>query len=118
MASIMVVDDSQFMRMRVANFLTKHGYDIIEAEDGEEAVQTYRLVKPDVVLMDMAMPRKNGRIALSEILEFDPQAKVIMVTALGQQAIMLRALQAGAKDFLVKPCEPDQILAAVQKVLR
>lgn len=117
MTKIMVVDDTQFVRKRIARLLIEHGYEVIEAEDGEEAVRAYGSIKPDAVLMDFVMPRKNGREALVEICRSDPQAKVIMLTALGQQAIVLRALQAGAKDFLVKPCEPEQILNALKKVL-
>ena len=117
MAKIMIVDDSQFMRMRIAKLLSEHGYEVIEAKDGEEAVKTYRSVKPDAVLMDIAMPRMNGSTALTKIRSFDPQAKVIMLTSLGQQTIVMETLQAGAKDFLVKPYEADQVLAALQKVL-
>ena len=117
MAKILVVDDSQFMRMRVTKLLTEQGYEVVQAVDGEEAVQTYGNVKPDAVLMDMAMPRKNGKQALSEIRRLDDQAKVIMLTSMDQQAIVLRALQAGAMDFLVKPCEPEELLKTLQKVL-
>jgi two-component system chemotaxis response regulator CheY len=117
MSKIMVVDDAQFMRMRITKLLTQHGYEVVEAEDGEEAVQSYRSLKPDVVLMDIAMPHKDGLAALREIRRFDPQAKVIMLTALGQQAIVLRAMQAGAKDFLVKPYDPDQVMKVLNKVL-
>jgi two-component system chemotaxis response regulator CheY len=114
---IMVVDDAQFIRMRVAKLLTKYGYKIIEAGNGEEAVQNYHQFRPDVVLMDITMPGKDGLTALAEIRNFDPQARVIMLTALGQQAMMLKAIQAGAKDFLVKPFDPKQIIEALQKVL-
>jgi two-component system chemotaxis response regulator CheY len=113
----MIVDDAQFMRMRVGKLLTKNGYEIVEAKNGEEAVQTYRLIRPDVVLMDITMPHKDGLAALAEIREFDPQAKVIMLTALGQQAMVLEAMQAGAKDFLVKPFDPERIMKAVHKAL-
>jgi len=114
---IMVVDDAQFMRMRVSKLLIEHGYEVIEAIDGETAVQTYRSVNPDAVLMDITMPHKDGLTALAEIRHFDPQAKVIMLTALGQQPLVLQALQIGAKDFLVKPYDPERILKTLQKVL-
>ncbi len=117
MPMIMVVDDAQFIRMRVAKLLTQRGYQVVEAEDGEEAVKTYRLLGPDAVLMDITMPHKDGLTALAEIRDHDPQAKVIMLTALGQQATMLQAMQAGAKDFLVKPYDPEQIMKALRKAL-
>ena len=117
MSRIMVVDDAQFMRMRVSKLLIEHGYEVIEATDGEMAVQTYRSVNPDAVLMDITMPHKDGLTALTEIRHFDPQAKVIMLTALGQQPLVLQALQIGAKDFLVKPYDPERILKTLQKVL-
>ena len=115
--TIMVVDDAQFMRMRVSKLLTEHGYKVIEAEDGEEAVNTYRSTKPDAVLMDITMPRKDGLTALNEILTFDTQARVIMLTALGQQAMVLEAMKAGAKDFLVKPYDPNKVIKSLQTVL-
>jgi two-component system chemotaxis response regulator CheY len=115
---IMVVDDAQFMRMRVTKLLTEHGYAVIEAEDGEEAVQTYRSAQPDAVLMDITMPRKDGLMALSEIRQFDPQAKVIMLTALSQQTMVLEAMRGGAKDFLVKPYDPERVLKTLHKVLK
>ncbi len=117
MSIIMVVDDAQFMRMRVGKLLAKHGHKIIEAENGEEAVQTYRLNLPDAVLMDITMPHKDGLTALAEIRDFDPQAKVIMLTALGQQTMVLQAMQAGARDFLVKPYDPERIIKALQRAL-
>jgi two-component system, chemotaxis family, chemotaxis protein CheY len=117
MSTVMVVDDSQFIRMRIVKLLTQNGYQVIEATNGEEAVQTYGQAKPDAVLMDVAMEHKNGLAALTEILQADPKAKVIMLTALGQQAIILRALQTGAKEFLVKPYEPQKLLNTLQKVL-
>ena len=115
---IMVVDDAQFMRLRLTKLLTRQGYEVIEAADGEAAVQKYRSFQPDAVLMDITMPHKDGLEALAEIQCLDAQAKVIMLTAIGQQAMILKALQAGAKDFLVKPYEPDRLLKALQKVLR
>src|SRR5262245_27167083 len=117
MSIVMIVDDSQFIRMRLVKLLTGHGYQVIEATNGEEAVQIYGRAKPDAVLMDVAMDQKNGLTALTEILQADPQARVIMLTALGQQAIILRALQTGAKDFLVKPYDPERLLKTLHKVL-
>jgi two-component system chemotaxis response regulator CheY len=117
MLKILVADDARFTRNRLVNLLTENGYAVVEVENGEQAVETYRTTNPDAVLMDFAMPGKNGLAAMTEIRKFDPQAKVIFLTALDQQAIALRAVQAGAKDFLIKPCEPKHLLAALQKVL-
>ncbi len=117
MSTIMVADDAQFTRRRVVKLLTKHNYDVIEVKDGEEAVQIYQQTHPDAVLMDFAMPRKNGLAALTEIRKADPQAKVIMLTALDQQVIALRAMQAGAKDFVTKPYDCQQLLEILRKVL-
>ncbi len=117
MSMIMVVDDAKFIRMRVSKLLAKQGYTIVEAGDGDEAVQNYRQLRPDLVLMDITMPGKDGLTALAEIRSFDPQARVIMFTALGQQALVLEAMQTGAKDFLVKPFDPEQIIKALQKAL-
>jgi two-component system, chemotaxis family, chemotaxis protein CheY len=115
--TIMVVDDAQFMRMRVTKLLTEQGYEVIQAADGEEAVKTYRAARPDVVLMDITMPRKDGLTALAEIRAFDQKAKVIMLTALSQQTMVLEAMKSGAKDFLVKPYDPDRVLKILHKVL-
>jgi len=118
MSKIMIVDDAQFMRMRIAKLLTKHGYDTVEAGDGEEAVQTYRSTRPDAVLMDITMPRKDGISALAEIREFDPRAIIIMLTALGQQSMILAAMKAGASDFLVKPYNSERVTKALQRALK
>jgi two-component system chemotaxis response regulator CheY len=117
MSKVMIVDDAQFMRMRVNKLLTKHGYDVVEAEDGEQAVTTYRSTHPDAVLMDITMPRKDGLTALTEIRQLDPAAKVIMLTALGQQRLVLKAMQAGARDFVVKPYNPERLMKTIEKML-
>jgi two-component system, chemotaxis family, chemotaxis protein CheY len=115
--TIMVVDDAQFMRLRVTKLLSEQGYEVIQAADGEEAVETYRSARPDAVLMDITMPRKDGLTALAEIRAFDQKAKVIMLTALSQQTMVLEAMKSGAKDFLVKPYDPDRVLKILHKVL-
>jgi two-component system chemotaxis response regulator CheY len=115
--TVMIVDDARFMRMRVSKLLNEHGFEVVEAADGEEAVQTYRSTHPDAVLMDITMPRKDGLVALGEIREFDPQARVIMLTALGQQAMVLQAMKSGAMDFLVKPYDPDKVIKTLHKAL-
>ncbi len=117
MSKILIVDDAQFMRLRIAKVLTQHGHEIVEAADGEAAIKTYRQVRPDLVLLDITMPRKDGLAALAEICALDPKAKVVMLTALGQQAVVLQAMQAGAKDFLVKPFDPERMVKVLQKVL-
>jgi two-component system chemotaxis response regulator CheY len=117
MAKVMIVDDSLFMRNRLIKLLTKSGYETVVAENGEQAVQTYCQARPDAVLMDITMPRKDGLQALTEIREFDARAKVIMLTALDQKLAVTRAIHVGAKDFLVKPVPPIQLLTALKKVL-
>ncbi len=117
MSRILIVDDAQFMRLRVAKLLTGHGYETVEAGDGDAAVKMYRLTKPDLVLLDITMPGKDGLAALAEIRQMDPQAKVVILSALSQQTLMLQAMQAGAKDFLVKPPNPEQIVKILQKLL-
>ena len=117
MSKVMVVDDAQFMRLQISKLLTKQGYEVVEAADGEQAVAVYRSANPDAVLMDITMPQKDGLEALAEIRQLDPQAKVIMLTAVGQQSVVLQAVQAGAKDFVVKPVDPDRMMKALQKVL-
>ena len=116
MATILVVDDAAFMRMRTSKILSEAGYEVIQAENGLEAVEKYKAEKPDAVLMDITMPEMDGLTALKEIKAFDAGARIAMVTALGQQQVVLEAVKAGAKDFLVKPCEGDRVLAAVSKL--
>lgn len=117
MATIMIADDAQFIRLRLAKLLSEHGYAVIEAADGVEAVERYRNARPDAVLMDLTMPHKDGLAALAEICVINPQARVIMLTALGQQAIIIEAIRAGARDFLMKPLDPARIMRAVRRVL-
>ena len=117
MTKILVVDDTQFMRQRISKLLRQHGYETVEAQDGEEAVDMYQRQQPDAVLMDITMPKKDGLAALGEIREIDPNASVIMLTALGQQATALEAIQSGAVDFLVKPYTPDQVIGALKRIL-
>ncbi len=117
MARILVVDDAAFMRVRAAKVLTDNGHEVAMAENGREAVNTYAEWRPDAVLMDITMPEMDGLAALKEIRKLDPSARVAMVTAMGQQAIVMEALKAGAKDFVLKPFQPDRILAMLQKLL-
>ncbi|WP_373229176.1 response regulator [Cohnella sp.] len=118
MAKILVVDDAAFMRMMVKDILTKGGHEVIgEAANGEEAIEQYSKVKPDLVTMDITMPIMEGIEALKIIKQNDPQAKVIMCSAMGQQGMVVQAIQAGAKDFIVKPFQAERVLEAIQKVL-
>ena len=117
MARILVVDDAAFMRVRAAKVLQENGHEVEQAENGLEAVKKYAEWRPDAVLMDITMPEMDGLAALKEIRKLDPGARVAMVTAMGQQAIVMEALKAGAKDFVLKPFQPDRVLGALQKLL-
>ena len=117
MATILVVDDSSFMRMRCAATVKELGFDTIEAGDGAEAIQTYKDQNPAGVLMDITMPGVDGLEALREIMAFDSSAKVAMVTAMGQQSMVMEAMKSGAKDFVIKPFEPDRVKTALTKLL-
>ena len=117
MPKVLVVDDAQFMRMRCAKLLEKNGFEVMEAENGRLAVEKYKDGKPDAVLLDITMPEMDGLAALKEIRAFDPQARVAMLTALGQQGVVIEAIKAGAKDFIVKPFEQDRVLEAIHKLL-
>jgi len=114
---ILLVDDAAFMRMRCAKLLGENGFEVNEAENGQEALNKYQSWKPDLVLMDITMPVMDGIAACKEIKAVDPNAKVVMVSALGQQTMVIEAIKAGAKDFVVKPFEPDKILSTVRKFL-
>ena len=106
------------MRMMIKDILTKNGYEIAgEAENGQVAVDKYSEVKPDLVMMDITMPEKDGIQALKEIKAKDPSANVIMCSAMGQQAMVIESIQAGAKDFIVKPFAADRVLEAVRKAV-
>ena len=108
---ILVVDDAAFMRMTLKNILIKGGYEIAgEAADGKAAVEKYKELKPDLVLLDVTMPGLDGIGALKEIMAFDPNAVCVMCSAMGQQSIVIDAIQAGAKDFIVKPFMADRVL--------
>ena len=117
MTKVLIVDDAQFLRVRLGKLLKESGYDIIEAEDGVQAVSSYKENSPDVVFMDITMPHMDGLDALKDIRASDANARVVMLTALGQEAIVLQAVKSGAKDFVVKPFDRDRVLSALQKAL-
>jgi two-component system chemotaxis response regulator CheY len=115
---VLIVDDAAFMRMMIKDILTKNGYEVVgEAENGQVAVEKYRDLKPDLVTMDITMPEMDGIAAVKEIKAQDASARVIMCSAMGQQAMVIDAIQAGAKDFIVKPFQPERVLEAVSKAL-
>ncbi|MFB1049563.1 response regulator [Paraliobacillus sp. JSM ZJ581] len=116
--SILIVDDAAFMRMMIKDILVKNGFDVVgEAQDGHEAVEKYKEHTPDLVTMDITMPEKDGITALKEIKQINPDAIIIMCSAMGQQAMVIDAIQAGAKDFIVKPFQADRVIEAIQKAL-
>lgn len=116
--TILVVDDAAFMRMMIRDILAKEGYVIHEAVNGRDALEKYDEVHPDLVTMDITMPEMNGLDALREIRTSDPVARVLMVSAMGQQKMIVEALEAGAMDFLVKPFQPTKVLETVKKCLQ
>lgn len=116
--NILICDDAAFMRMMIKDILTKNGYNIAgEAENGAKAVEKYAELKPDLVLMDITMPEMDGIEALKKIKAADANASVIMCSAMGQQAMVIEAIQSGAKDFIVKPFQAERVLEAVKKVV-
>ena len=118
MKRVMVCDDAVFMRMMIKDILVKNGYEIAaEAENGLKAVEQYPEAKPDLVLMDITMPEVDGIEAVRRIKTLDSNANIIMCSAMGQQAMVIEAIQAGAKDFIVKPFKADRVLEAVRKVI-
>lgn len=115
---ILLVDDAAFMRMMLKESLTKNGYNnIVEASDGEIACNLYKAEKPDLVIMDITMPNKTGIEALRDIKVMDPDAKVVMCSAMGQESMVVEAIKLGALDFIIKPFKPERILQTVAKVL-
>src|SRR5690554_5506463 len=114
---VLVVDDAAFMRMMIKNILISGGYEIVgEAENGKEAIEAYKELRPDLVTMDITMPEMDGIDAVKGIMEIDMKAIIIMCSAMGQQAMVIDAIQAGARDFVVKPFKPDRVLAAINKL--
>jgi len=114
----MIVDDAAFMRKRIRNILLKHGYEVVaEGENGREAVDFYQQHSPDLVTMDITMPEMDGIEALQKIMDLDPKARVVVVSAMGQQSMVIKAIKSGAKDFIVKPFEPDRVIQTVRRAL-
>lgn len=115
---ILIVDDAAFMRMMIRDILSKNGYEVVgEAQDGAQAIEKFKELNPDLITMDITMPEMDGITALKEIRKLDTNAKVIMCSAMGQQAMVIDAIQAGAKDFIVKPFQADRVIEAIKKTL-
>ncbi|MBU3098595.1 response regulator [Clostridium estertheticum] len=118
MARVLIVDDAAFMRMMIKDILEKNGFEVVgEASNGLKGVELYKTEKPDIVTMDITMPEMDGIEAVKAIKAFDPAAKVIMCSAMGQQTMVMDAIRAGARDFIVKPFQSDRVLEAIKKVL-
>lgn len=116
MKKVLIVDDAAFMRVSIKNMLSKNGFDVVgEAENGKVAVQKYQELSPDIVTMDITMPEMDGLAALKEIMKLSPSANVIMISAMGQEAMVREAVMSGAKGFIVKPFKEDVILSAFSK---
>jgi two-component system chemotaxis response regulator CheY len=116
--TVLICDDAIFMRTMISDILQQSGFEIIgEAESGLEAIEKYKQLRPDLVTMDIVMPDMGGIDAVHEITKIDANARILMCSAMGQQALVVEAIQAGAKDFVVKPFQPSRVLEAVQRVL-
>lgn len=116
--SIVIADDAAFMRMMLKDILVKNGFNVVaEAANGDEAIECYNHFKPDIVTMDITMPQKDGISALKEIVKNYPNAKIIMCSAMGQQSMVIQSIQAGAKDFIVKPFQAPRVLESIKRVL-
>lgn len=115
---VLVVDDAAFMRMMIRDILTKNGYEVVgEAENGVVAIKLYKELNPDIVTMDITMPEMDGIAAVKAIKEIDPNAKIIMCSAMGQQLMVMEAIQAGARDFIVKPFQQERVVQALEKAI-
>ncbi|MDJ0789365.1 MAG: response regulator [Myxococcota bacterium] len=118
MKRVLVADDASFMRQMIRDIIEPEGYEVVgEASDGVEVVEKFQELNPDVVMMDIVMPKRSGIDAVKSIVEKFPGSKVVMCSALGQEALVMEAIQAGAKDFIVKPFKPDSVVSTLGKVL-
>lgn len=115
---VLVADDASFMREMIREIIEPEGFEVVgQASDGVEAVEAFQRLRPDLVTMDIVMPRRSGIDAVQEIRAIDPTARVVMCSALGQETLVMEALAAGAADFVVKPFRPDSVLSTLRKVL-
>lgn len=114
---VLICDDAMFMRAMMTSVLEQAGYEIAgEAENGLEAIERYKSLKPDLVTMDIIMPDMGGIDAVREIVSSDPEARILMLSALGQQRLVDEAIQAGAKEFVIKPLQPERVLSAMERL--
>ncbi|HHY15459.1 MAG TPA: response regulator [Firmicutes bacterium] len=115
--TVLITDDTAFMRMTLRNVIEKNGYEVVgEAGDGEQAIELYKELRPDMVTMDITMPKMDGITAIKEIMKLDPEAKIIVCSAMGQKPMVIEALSAGAKDFLVKPFDAERVVESLRKI--
>ena len=118
MPTVLIVDDAAFMRLMLKDVLVKNWFEVVgEAENGFKAIEQFKELKPDLVTMDITMPEMDGIAAVKEIIKLDDKARIVMCSAMGQQGMVIEAIQAGAKDFIVKPFQPDRVVAAVKKAV-
>ena len=118
MSRVLIADDASFMRQMIREIIEPEGYEVVgEASNGIEAVEQFIELRPDLVTMDIVMPKRSGIDAVKGILAEDAQARVVMCSALGQETLVMEALQAGAQDFIVKPFKPDAVIATMKKIL-
>lgn len=116
MSKILIVDDATFMRTVLKNILVDEGHDIVEATNGIEAIEAFEKHSPDLITMDITMPEMDGIVALREIMRMDSNAKVCMVSAMGQEQVILESVKSGARDFIVKPFSPEDVLTKIRKL--
>lgn len=112
---VLITDDAKFMRVMLSSIIEKEGYTVVEASNGVEALEVYKVEQPDIVFMDITMPVLDGISAVKNILKFDSKARIIMCSAMGQQAMVIEAIQSGAKDFIVKPFQAERVVNALYK---
>lgn len=118
MKRVLIVDDAAFMRLAIKNILVKHNFDVVaEAENGQVGINKYMEFKPDIVTMDITMPELDGLSALKKIMAYDPNAKVVIVSAMGQEHMVMEAISSGARTFIVKPFKEDHVVMTLNKVL-
>jgi len=118
MGNVLIVDDSKYLRLMIRKILKRHGHNIVaEAGTGEEAIEQYKLHSPDIVTMDVVMPKLNGLQAVKEIIQINPKANIVIVTALGHEPLIKQALKLGAKSFVIKPFKVEQLIQAVDGAL-
>ncbi len=114
---VLIVDDASFMRLMLKNILVQGGFEVVgEADNGQKAIERYKELKPDIVTLDITMPELDGLSAAKEIIKYDPDAKIIMCSAMGQQGMVVDAIKAGAKDFIIKPFQGERVIEALKKI--